>query len=70
MKHYRVQFLRTTSVQLHLDVEAESVSDALHKANELTQESDDLLVEEPETYGFICEPTGAITEVEEGVEEP
>jgi hypothetical protein len=64
MATYRVYFQRTTSVELYLDVEADSESEASDKANKATEENDDALVEMSETYEFDCGPTGEVKEIE------
>lgn len=63
-KRFRVIFQRTTSVELYLEVEADTAAEAVAKANEATEENDDQLVDLPETYSYDCGPTGEVTEID------
>ncbi len=60
MPKFRVMFRRNTSVELYLDVEADSEDLALKAAGKQTESDDDCLTEIPESYEYDCGPTGEV----------
>ena len=66
MPTYRVHYMQRTSVMCYVEVEAGDEIAASNKAQELIVESDDPLVEMPETYETSTDELGEVTLVEEG----
>jgi len=62
-KTFRVYYQRTTSVTCYVEVDAKSKIDASNKAQELIVESDDPLVELPETYNVETNELGEVQEL-------
>lgn len=65
MKTFHVRYERRTTVQCYVEVQAEDAIAAANAAQELITESDDALVEMPETYHVETNEIGEVDEVED-----
>jgi len=65
MKTFHVRYERRTTIQCYVVVQAEDAIAAANTAQELTVESDDALIEMPETYHVETNEIGEVDEVDE-----
>ena len=68
-KTYRVYFRRIETVDLYIDLQAESEDAANLLALNMTEDGDDMLTRVLESYDYDCSPTGEVEIIEGGDDE-
>jgi hypothetical protein len=68
MPTFHVYYEKRTSKQCYVEVEADDENDAANKAKELISESDDPLVEIPESYHVETNEIGQVEKIDGDLE--